>query len=124
MRLDQDSLADILERIALTYEFVKEGRDVFLQSRLIQEAVIRNLEIIGESSRNISEDLRKNHPEIAWKQIAAFRNFVIHAYWAINLERVWQIIENDLPPLKTQIDAVLASFKKDEDEAAKPDSTE
>ena len=99
-----------MERITLTDEFTAGGRETFLKSRLIQEAVIRNLEIIGESSRNISESLRQEHPEVFWKQIAAFRNFVIHAYWAIKLERVWQIIETDLPPLRPQIAAILEVF--------------
>ena len=106
MRADRDFLDDILERIELTESFTAEGREVFMASRMIQEAVIRNLEVIGEASRAVSEELRQKHPEVPWKQIAAFRNFVVHVYWDIKLERVWQIVERDLPPLKTQVEAI------------------
>ena len=71
---------------------------------------MRNLEIIGEAARIISEDLRLKHPEIPWKQIGAFRNFVIHVYWSVKLERIWQIIENDLPSLQSQIIRLLAEL--------------
>jgi len=111
MRDDLEFLEDILARIELTNEFVAGGRDIFDSSRVTQEAVIRNLEIIGEAARNISDELRAKHPEIPWKQIIAFRNFVTHVYWAINVERIWQIIEDDLPPLKTQVEAILNELK-------------
>ncbi len=103
MRDDRDLLQDMLERIQLTYTFTSEGRETFMSSRLIQEAVLRNLEIIGEAARVISEDFRLKHPEIPWKQIGAFRNFVIHVYWSVKLERIWQIIEVDLPILQAQV---------------------
>jgi uncharacterized protein with HEPN domain len=107
MRDDRAFLEDILERIALTAEFTAQGRSAFMASRLVQEAVVRNLEIIGEASRSLSDDVRDQHPEVPWRQIAAFRNFAIHTYWQIKLERVWRIVEQDLPPLKTQIEAIL-----------------
>ncbi|MEO8609470.1 MAG: DUF86 domain-containing protein [Chloroflexota bacterium] len=107
MRDDRAFLEDILERIRLTDEFLQPGRDEFFRSRLIQEAVIRNLEIIGEASRGISETLRLQHPEVPWKQIAAFRNFVIHVYWGIKLDRVWEIVEKELPTLESQIVTLL-----------------
>lgn len=107
MRDDRSFLVDILERIKLSQEFVADGRETFIESRIIQEAVIRNLEIIGEATRQISETLRDKHPEIEWRQIGAFRNFVIHSYWNVKLERVWQIIENELPTLQTQTNFII-----------------
>lgn len=70
----------MLARIDLIEQFTVEGRDAFMASRMMQEAVIRGLEIIGEASRNLSQPLRDKYPEIPWPQIAAFRNFVIHVY--------------------------------------------
>jgi uncharacterized protein with HEPN domain len=102
-RDDRAFIEDMLTRLELVAEFTQDGREVFMNSKLIQEAVIRSLEIIGEASRNISEALRDAHPEVPWRQIAAFRNFVIHVYWDIKLERIWEIIENDLPALKPQV---------------------
>lgn len=114
MRDDRAFLEDILERIRLTNEFLQPGREAFFGSRLIQEAVIRNLEIIGEASRGISEALRIQHPEVPWKQIAAFRNFVIHVYWGIKLERIWEIVEKELPSLEPQITNILTALNQQE----------
>ncbi len=116
MRDDLAFLEDILERIDLTTEFVTDGREAFESSRVTQEAVIRNLEIIGEAARHISDDLRSNHPEIPWKQIIAFRNFVTHVYWGIKLERIWQIIEDDLMPLRKQVSAIIQELDSQTDD--------
>lgn len=113
-RDDRAFIEDMLARLELVADFTKDGRDTFLDSKLIQEAVIRGLEIIGEASRNISESLRDAYPEVPWRQIAAFRNFVIHVYWDIKLERIWEIIENDLPALKPQLEAILANLSDDD----------
>ncbi len=110
MRDDRAFLHDMLDRIALTDSFIVDGRESFMASRLVQEAVIRNLEIIGEASRGLSEELRQKHPEVPWKQIGAFRNFVIHVYWSVNVERIWQIVQTDLPTLKPQIEAILQTL--------------
>jgi uncharacterized protein with HEPN domain len=69
--------------------------------------VIRNLEIIGEVSRNISEDLKSQYSEVPWRQITAFRNFAIHSYWGVKVERVWQIVVEDLPSPQDQILVIL-----------------
>lgn len=121
MRDDRAYLEDILERIQLTEEFLQPGRGQFFQSRMLQEAIIRNLEVIGEASRGLSEECRTNHPEVPWKQIAAFRNFVIHVYWGIKLERVWEIVEKELPTLKLQITAILQSLNEQASSDDEPD---
>lgn len=116
MRDDRAFLEDMLGRVKLVEEFTTGGHDAFMESQLTQEAVIRSLEIIGEASRNISETMRDAYPEIPWRQIAAFRNFVIHVYWDIKLERIWEIVENDLPALKPQLEALLETLDESEDE--------
>lgn len=115
-RDDRAFIEDMLARVELVAVFTQPGRDAFMQDRMRQEAVIRGLEIIGEASRNISEDLRDAHPEVPWRQIAAFRNFVIHVYWDIKLERIWEIVANDLPALKPQLATILASLPPDDDD--------
>src|SRR5688572_7544505 len=110
----------MLERVRMVENFTQPGREAFMTSLMMQEAVIRSLEIIGEASRTLSEATRLAHPEVSWRQIGAFRNFVIHVYWDIKLERIWEIVENDLPDLKAQLQAILASW--DNDDA--PDDTE
>lgn len=113
-REDRAFIEDMLARIDLVAEFTSDGREAFMQSRMMQEAVIRGLEVIGEAGRNVSRTLRDTHPEIPWRQIAAFRNFVIHVYWDIKLERIWEIVEKDLPVLKPQLEALLASLPDDD----------
>jgi len=109
-------IEDMLDRIALVEEFTEDGKDVFYASRMQQEAVIRSLEIMGEASRNLSEDFRNAHPDVPWRQIAAFRNFVIHVYWDIKLERIWSVVENELPTLKPQLETILGDLEADDEE--------
>jgi len=81
--------------------------DQFSQTRLVQDGVIRQLEIIGEASRNLSDDFRDQHSELPWLQIIGLRNRLIHAYFEINLGIVWDIVQNDLPPVKQKVTAWL-----------------
>lgn len=97
-------------------EFTGDGRDAFMNNRMMQEAVIRSLEIIGEARRNLSDTLCNAHPEVPWRQIAAFRNFVIHVYCDIKLERIWEIVANDLLVLRPQLEAILANLATDDPE--------
>jgi uncharacterized protein with HEPN domain len=115
VRDDRAFLEDMLARIELIEEFTIDGQQAFAESRMIQEAVIRGLEIIGEASRNVSNTLRENYSEIPWRQIAAFRNFVIHVYWDIKVERVWEIVESDLPKLKAQLKVILVDMDRESD---------
>ena len=114
MRDDRDSVEDILEHIARIQNYTQTSKQDFMNSEVVQDAVLHNFSVIGEATRNLSEELRDQHPEIPWRQIAAFRNFVIHAYWGVKLERVWQIIQDDLPALKTAIEALLDSLPGDD----------
>lgn len=101
-------LRHILDAIAQieTYLSDKTFAD-FDQSRLIQDAVIRQLEIVGEASRNLSDEFRQRHSGIPWQQIVGLRNRLIHAYFSINLQTVWEIVKHDLPGLKTEIQKIL-----------------
>jgi len=79
----------------------------FVQKRLVQDGVIRQLEIIGEASGNLSSDFRDEHSNLPWPQIISLRNRLIHAYFDINLGIVWDIVHTDLPPLKQNVRAWL-----------------
>jgi uncharacterized protein with HEPN domain len=112
---------DMLARIDLVQSFTAEGREAFMLSRITQEAVIRSLEVIGEASRNVSAELREAYPDVPWRQIAAFRNFVVHVYWDVRMERIWEIVERDLPALKSQVQALLAALPDESDTATEED---
>jgi uncharacterized protein with HEPN domain len=74
---------------------------------MIQDAVIRNFEIIGEATKRLSPELKNSYPDVSWKQIAGLRDILIHDYLKVNLNRVWGIIEQNLPPLKQTVETVL-----------------
>jgi uncharacterized protein with HEPN domain len=77
---------------------------------LIQDGVIRQLEIIGEASRALSSEFRAQQPDLPWNQIIGLRNRLIHAYFDINLGIIWDIVQADIPPLKAQIHTLLDSL--------------
>ena len=81
-------------------------------NKLIRDAVIRNLEVIGEAAKNIPEEIRDKHPEIKWREIAGLRDRLIHKYFEVDLEIVWDIIRNKLPELKTKITAIFQAGGK------------
>ena len=85
------------------------SRDEFFESELVQDAVVRQLEIIGEAARNVSDDFRQAHAEVPWTEIVGMRNRLIHAYFRVDLAIVWEIVEGDLPLLKDQIDRLILS---------------
>ncbi|MGQ9627081.1 MAG: HepT-like ribonuclease domain-containing protein [Anaerolineae bacterium] len=98
----------ILDAIGQIEDYLKgvsEGQ--FLQNRLLQDGVVRQLEIIGEDSRNLSGEFQKEHPEVPWRQIIALRNRIIHAYFTVNLQIVWEVARDDLPSLKQQVKRIL-----------------
>ncbi len=100
-----ESMRECLERID---EYTEGGEEVFMASKLVQDGVIRNLEVIGEATKNLSDDLRSANPEIPWRQIAGMRDVLIHDYLRVNLGRVWQTVVSDLPPLRIVNNTLLA----------------
>ena len=85
----------------------------FLKNKLRQSAVIRQLEIIGEASKNLPENFRENYSEVEWKKIAGTRDKIIHHYFGVDLNTVWDIVKKDLPDLKRKIKAILKTEPKE-----------
>jgi len=111
-------LAQILERIDRIVRYTQRGRDVFLADSLIQDAVVRNLEVIGEAAKRIPDDYRQVHPTIPWRSLAALRDVLIHQYEGVSLPEVWQVVEEHLPRLRTSIAALLPPLDQLEEEVA------
>jgi uncharacterized protein with HEPN domain len=88
-------------------EYTAGGEQEFMASRLIQDGVVRNLEVIGEATKNLSSELRQANPAIPWRQIAGMRDVLIHDYLKVNLSRVWLTISTDLPDLRTTVTRLL-----------------
>jgi len=100
-------LAQILERIVRIEGFTPGGKKSFLADSLIQDAVIRNLEVIGEASRRVGAEYQAAHPEIPWREMAGLRNILIHDYESVNLEKIWQVVEKELPSVKGALEKIL-----------------
>jgi uncharacterized protein with HEPN domain len=100
MRDDKVYLTHILESMDYIESFVHPGREEFFESRLIQDAVIRNLEIIGEAVKHISPEMRKEYENIPWREMAGLRDVLIHGYFGVDLRTVWGVVERELPRLK------------------------
>ena len=107
MRDAYTRLQDIQEAIENIYKYTDQGKTLFYQDELVQTWVVRQMEIIGEAARAIPQDFKELHPEIPWRQIVAMRNIIAHIYFDINADRIWAVVVDDLPVLKTQVDAVL-----------------
>ncbi len=111
-------LAHIIESIGWIEEFTREGKSAFHSQKIIQDAVIRNFEIMGEAAKRIPTEYREQHTEIPWRMMAAFRDVLAHDYEGVDLNQVWHIIENDLPVLKSTLSTILPPLEELEKELA------
>ena len=94
-----------IERIEEYTEGMEKGD--FLSSNLVQDGTIRQIEIIGEATKNLSRDLRKKYAQVPWSDIAGMRDRLIHHYFGVNLKDVWYTVKVDIPALKNEILAIL-----------------
>jgi uncharacterized protein with HEPN domain len=110
---DRAYLQHAQECIRRIEENTSGGRDAFLASHTLQDAVLRNLQPLSEATQRVSEKLKTRHPEIEWAQIAAFRNILVHDYLGVDLEQVWRIVQTDVPRLKAALLAMLDELGRD-----------
>ena len=88
------------------------NQENFEKNWVEQDAIIRNLEVIGEASKNISDDLKQNYPDVSWREMRGMRNFVTHQYFGVELSDIWSTVVADIPLLKTQIQGIIDDIEK------------
>lgn len=110
MKSDRLYLAHIAESIERIRDYTQAGEHVFLTTRMVQDAVVRNFEIIGEAAGKVSAETTANSP-IPWAQLRSFRNFLIHQYSGVDIRAVWKAIRDDLPALEHEIAVLRAKFE-------------
>ncbi len=105
---DSVLLRHILDSIAVIEKYLSEiTENTFKETSLLQDGVIRQLQIIGEATKKISPDIRSKYPDIPWQDIAGMRDKLVHDYFGVDVDAVWITVKNDLPPLSSKISKIL-----------------
>ena len=112
-------LIHILERIDRIQQYTASGYEAFRQETIIQDAVLRNLHTLSKSTQRVSDAVKDAHPEVDWRGIARFRNVVVHEYLGVDLARIWDIVQSDLPDLKHTIALILLELDAGTDQDAR-----
>jgi len=94
---DRLYLIHIREAVEWIEDYTREGKEAFLADHKTQDAVLRNLHTLAESTQRISRELKDKCPQVDWRTLSAFRNVVVHDYLGVSLDQIWDIVENDLP---------------------------
>ena len=109
--MEQDDLVyleDIKEAINYINEYVSGlSQHDFASQKIVQDAVVRQLEIIGEATKRLSTSIRQENQQIPWKKMAGMRDRLIHGYFDVNVEEVWLTVQRDLPELQRQVNTIL-----------------
>jgi len=114
MKGDRVYLNHILDAIERIESYVAVGRETFLSTPHWQDATIRQLEIIGEATKRLSQNLRSENDHVPWRRVAGLRDVLIHNYMGVDLEAVWQITQKDIPGLKQNVQEIFNELSDSE----------
>jgi len=110
-----DYVADIANAIDEVFEFTR-GMDfpVFQADRKTANAVVRSLEVMGEAAKKIPQPVRRRYPDVPWRRMAGMRDKLIHEYHGVDLETVWLVVRDELPPVRPLVERILREAKDNE----------
>ena len=112
MKNDRIYIRHILDAIDKVEQYVRIGYDNFMAHSHWQDAVIRQLEIIGEATKRLSEECRTQYKGVPWQRIAGLRDVLIHDYMGVDLEAVWQVTQKNVPQLKKQLKGIMTELER------------
>lgn len=98
-------VAECIDKIEFITKDLSYGQ--YLEDWIKQDAILRNIEIIGEAINHVEDELKKNYPNVAWIQVKGMRNFLVHEYFKVDHDAVWNTFNTDIPQLKHQIIAII-----------------
>ena len=107
MKEDRVYFEHILLCIEKIEDYTKLERSLYMESTIIQDAVVRNLQVLAESTQRISDRVKTNYPDTEWQAISGFRNILVHDYLGLDLKLIWSVVEKRLPPLRLEIEKML-----------------
>lgn len=107
MRNNIEWLNDILEAVAKIEKYESEGKRKFVADELIQVWMIHQFQVIGEAANKISDDVKSKASSVRWREIVAMRNFIVHEYFGIDKDEIWNTIKKDIPILKKEITKLI-----------------
>ncbi len=112
MRDDHERLLDIKEAIERIEKYGSGGLSAIRNDELIANWMVRHIQVIGEAGSKLSLEFRSKHAEIPWEAIIAMRNILVHHYFEIQFDRVWDVVTKDIPDLKEKLNAILKEPEK------------
>ena len=107
MKDDRVYFEYILLCIEKIEDYTKMEKSLYMRSTMVQDAVVRNLQVLAESTQQISDSVKKNYPDTEWQAISGFRNILVHDYLGLDLKLIWSVVEKRLPPLRLEIEKML-----------------
>ena len=112
MKDDRVYLKHILRCICRIEEYTDGGKEIFFSSPIVQDATLRNLQTLAESTQRLSLDLKSRHPKVDWRALAGFRNVLVHDYLGIDIGYVYESIQEQIPILKAAVEALLRDISQ------------
>lgn len=106
MRDDKQKLEKILECLDRVKEYTKDGQEEFFKNHLVQDGVVRNIQIIGEAVKELSPELKEKHQDVKWSNASRMRDQVTHNYFDVDYKIVWDTVEHSLPPFRERVEDI------------------